>query len=98
MTALASCASSIEFQPYRACVESFSRGSRQHDIGVVLGEDLGDDGARHYKFLPDRLRDDARQVIDVAETSGVLVRRSCPLISAANAAEHMQPLGSQGDQ
>jgi len=86
--------------PYRACLEHL--GQRRHDTGVVVWIRDGDDGRTHYGFRPDRLRyDDPREVLDVVEDNGVVLRRSCPAVGPAigevgNSAESSTPISVEG--
>lgn len=89
MAAFLSCATTLEFHEYRACHER--PGTNLHDPGLVVGEEIGDDRLRHYRFLPDRNRDDERQVIDVTR-----VNRLCPLVTGMNAFTR-EPVGNVWD-
>jgi hypothetical protein len=88
---LLSCASSLNFREYRACHEELSKNL--HDPGTVVWEDLGEDGKRHYGFLPDRLADDRRQIVDVTGR----VNRACVLVAGVGS-QFSQPPNVQEDR
>lgn len=76
------------FTAYRACYETPGRGL--HDVGTVVWEELGDDARRIYGFLPDRLRENPRDVIVVKR-----VNRMCTLVNPLSATER-SPLHLEG--